>query len=68
MESMVKPWWKHGFDIESFRQKRSKINKKLENLFEDKNYFNEFMITSNKVYYNTTYSINSNRIGIIYKE
>lgn len=70
VETMISPWWKKGFDAESFRSKRSKINNRLKLLFNDPNYYNLFKIQSNKNYGNSTYSIkaNKNKISIIYKD
>lgn len=70
MENMRDPWWKKGFGIESFRQKRSKINKKLKELFNDNNFFDDFKIASNKQYYTTTYQIKAggNNFKIIYND
>lgn len=69
MEGMINPWWKKGFDAQSFRSKRSKINKQLEKLFTDKNYFGEYFISSTKIYGASLYSVNADvkKIGIIYQ-
>ncbi|MBL1215643.1 MAG: TIGR02584 family CRISPR-associated protein [Ignavibacteriae bacterium] len=70
MENMLNPWWVKGFDAESFRSKRSKINSKLKELFEDENYYTEYKISSNKIYGSTNYMISAsnNKFSIIYEQ
>ncbi len=64
-----KPWWTKEFDQSNFRSSRSKINKALTQLFDDKNILNEFQISSIKDYYNTAYTIlaSKDKIQIIYR-
>jgi len=62
------PWWQKGFTAENFRSKRAKINTKIAGLFDDDLMKDEFIITSNKNYGETTYSIKSDtsKIKILY--
>ncbi len=56
-EEIKNPWWQKGFNAENFRSKRAKINSKIALLFDDDLIKEEFIITSNKNYGETTYSI-----------
>lgn len=61
VDSMIKPWWKKGFDDRDIRSKRSKINSKLKRIFPDSDIYNKFKINSEKIYGNTNYFISANK-------
>lgn len=63
-EETKNPWWKKGFTAENFRSKRAKINSKLSALFDDDIIKDEFLITSNKNYRETTYNIKADTVKI----
>ena len=58
---------KSGIGAEIFRSKRSKINKKIEELINDKDLNDEFIIKSERIYADTHYFINAdiNKFKII---
>ncbi len=56
------PWWKVGFGKEAIRTKRSKINKKLSDLFDDELIAEEFCIQSKRDYGNTRFFIKADKI------
>jgi len=56
-DSAKKPWWINGLDDTSFRSKRSKINQKINEFIDDPNLAENFTISSNKVYGETSYFI-----------
>lgn len=67
-EEIRNPWWQKGFTAENFRSKRAKLNTKIAALFDDDIIKEEFIITSNKNYGETTYSIkaDTSKIKISY--
>ncbi len=50
-------WWEKGFVPEDFRSKRSKINKKLKDLFKNDSDLDNFKINSIKKYGDTSYHL-----------
>jgi len=55
-ETQVK-MFKKGFDSEYFRTKRSKINKKIQELIPDSDYYSQFIIEVDKIYGDSRYFI-----------
>ncbi len=64
-----KHWHQKGIDAETFRTKRSKINKKLEKLFSDNDTLQEFKIASKRAWGDTVYIINApkDKLGVNYE-
>lgn len=60
-EETKDPWWGRGFTAENFRSRRAKINKKIKSLIKDKKLKEQFEISSNRVYGDTSYFINANK-------
>lgn len=62
-------WSKKGLDSQYFRSKRAKINKKIKTLFSDEEKTQAFIISSDRVWGNTLYSIKAtkNKLGINYE-
>ncbi len=56
-----KAWYNNGFEAENFRSNRSKINKKIEELFEDKEDSKNFIINVEKDYGNSRYYIEAGK-------
>jgi CRISPR-associated protein (TIGR02584 family) len=60
-ESIKRPWWKFGFEPESFRSKRSKINDKISSILDDPDMFDMFKIDSIKKYFETSYCVKADK-------
>ncbi len=62
-------WSKKGLTPEYFLASKSKINKKLSPLFSENEIYNEFKITTKRVYGNSSYFIKApkNKLGINYE-
>jgi len=62
-----KNWYKKGFSKEYFNQRRSKVNKKITGLIDDKDIADNFIINVNRRYRDSKYFIKADKNNFIIK-
>lgn len=62
-----KKWYNKGFSKEDFRIRRSKVNAKIKELFDDEEISNHFIIDVNRKYGNSTYYIKADQNKFLIK-